>query len=229
MRKSQRVFRYLWRINAIVIFIAATLIAVGVGFLLVEELGRSARHISEKVIPGKDSNQERLPSLGGFSEVTGTKGTLRAELRIQYETGGFSSGDRVETRNILFIAPGDKIARWLLPDNDHVISKDDDILESPVSSAARTIATTALVRSEPSNDATARLILFDPPGRRVLEISEKVSEIHLSSSSEGKITILFARNERVVRVTVDAASFTKVQEDEIEIPDLKSKAPEKSR
>lgn len=229
MSKSQKVFRYLWRINAIVIFVAATLIAVGVGFLLIEELGRSARHISEKVIPGKDSNQERLPSLGGFSEVTGNKGTLRAELRIQYETGGFSSGDRVETRNMLFIAPGDKTARWLLPDNDHVISKDDDIVESPLSNAARTVATAALVRSEGSDDTTARLILFDPTGRRVLEISEKVSEIHSSSSSEGKITILFGRNERVVRVTVDPASFTKLQEDEIEIPVLKSKASEKSR
>ncbi len=222
MSKSQKVFRYLWRINAIVIFIAATLIAVGVGFLLIEELGRGARHIGERVIPGKDSDQERLPSLGEFSEVTGNKGTLRAELRIQYETGKFSSGEHVETRNMLFIAPGDKTARWLLPDNGHVISKDDDILESPLSNAARTVATAALVRSESSDDTTARLILFDPPGRRVLDISEKASEIYSSWSSESKITIVFARNQRVVRVTVDAASFKKVQEDEIEVPIMRS-------
>ena len=186
-------------------------------------------HMGDKVILGKDPKNERPPSLSAFSEVTGNQGTLRAELRVQYEAGGFSSGDHVETQNILFIAPGDKKARWLLPDNEHTVSGLDDISETTASKRERTLATAALVHAEGTDDKTARLILFDPPGHRLLDVSEKVSGIYSSSSFEGKITLVFGRNGRVVRVTVDAASFAKLQEDEIEIPPFKPTAPENTR
>jgi hypothetical protein len=222
MSKSQKIFRYMWRVNAVAIFLAVALITILLGVELIGELRRSDWYVGQEVIGGENSRQSRPPSLGSFSEVTGNKGTLRAELQVQYETGGFKSGVHVETRNILFIAPGDKKARWLLPDNDHIISNFHDITETTTSKAERTLATAALVRAERSDDKAARLILFDPPGHRLLDVSEKVTDIYSSASSEGKITFLFGRNKRVVRVTVDAKSFGKLQEDEIELPVLES-------
>lgn len=225
MRRSQKLFRYLWRINAVLILFAAGAITIGVGALMVEEFGaRTTRnHEAEVGIPlaaAADSNAHL--SLGRTSVVAGTN-VMRADLSLNRGGAGFSSGGYTETRNILFIEPGQKVARWLLPDNDHIIRDSSDITEDIDGKAKRMIATAVLVKPTiglPETDA-GRLLLFDAPGRKIVEVASNVREIHLTSLSGGELTILFERNRRLVLATFDPGSLAKRGEQEIDVPQTK--------
>jgi hypothetical protein len=219
----------LWRINAVLILVAAGAITFGVGALVASEFGgRSARsRDADAGVPvGADSHLKF--SLGRASTVPGTN-VLRANLSIDRGGAGFSSGGYTETRNILFIEPGQKAARWLLPDNDHLIAHSSDIPdrsgidEDKTGNPRNMIATAVLVKtatggSEPS---AGKLLLFDNSGRKIVEVADNVREIHLASVSSGELTILYERNRHLVLATFDPGSLSKRSEQEIDIPQLK--------
>jgi hypothetical protein len=221
MRKSQNFFRYLWRVNAVLILLAAGAITFGVGALLVGEFGaRAARNReAEAGIPVVAADSNAHLSLGRASVVAGTD-VMRADLSLNRGGAGFSSGGYTETRNILFIEPGQKVARWLLPDNDHVIADSSDIIDDTDRNAKRMIATAVLVKSTMASPETAagRLLLFDPPGRKIVEVASNVREIHLASLSGGELTILYERNRRFVLAAFDPGSLAKRREQEIDVP-----------
>jgi hypothetical protein len=225
MNKSQKLFRYLWRINAVIILVAAGSIVFGVAVLLAGEFGaRTARsREAEAGIPvaaAADSNAQL--SLGRASLVKGTN-IMRADLSLDRGGKGFSSGGYSETRNILFIEPDKKEGRWLLPDNDHIVSENSDITEGEDRSTKRVIATVALVKSATGSPETAggRLLLFDPSGQKIIEVANDVRELHLASLSAGQLTVLFERNRHLVVATFDPASLAKRAEQEINVPQPK--------
>lgn len=161
-------------------------------------------------------------ALGRASVVEGTD-VMRAEL-LQYREGsGFSSGSGYsqEVRNILFLESGEKAARWLLPDHDHVIVENSDITND--SKQKRTIATAVLVKSRAQADerAKGRLLLFDVSGRKIVEVSNGVRTIHVAALSSGELTLLYERDRRLTLATFDPESLAKRREEEIDIPQLR--------
>jgi hypothetical protein len=209
--------------------VAAGAITFGVGALVTTEFGaRTARsrEVDAGVPVAVDSNVKL--SLGNASTVPGTN-VLRAKLSLDRGGAGFSSGGYAETRNILFIEPGQKAARWLLPDNDHLIADSSDIAdrsnidEDKIENPRKMIATAVLVKpatgsSEPSS---GKLLLFDNSGRKIVEVADNVREIHLASASNGELTIVYERNRHLVLAMFDPASLSKRSEQEIDIPQLK--------
>ena len=224
MCKSQKFFRTLWRINAVIILLAAGAIAVGSGALLVEEFGaRSARsRDAEAGVPVAAAESNAHLSLGRASVVAGTD-VMRADLSTNNESGSFSSGGYSETRNVLFIEPGQKVGRWLLPDNDHIIRYSSDITDESDHNAKRMIAMAVLVKPATGSPETSmgKLLLFDPSGKKVVEVANDVRVIHLTSLSGGELTILYERNRRLVLAAFDPGSLAKRGEQEIDIPQLK--------
>jgi len=225
MTKSQKLFRYLWRIDAVLILVAAGAIVFGVAVLVAGELGtRTARSREAEagipVAPVADSNAHL--SLGRASVVEGTN-VMRADLSLDRGGKGFSSGGYSETRNILFIDPDQKEGRWLLPDNNHVVTESSDITDGADRSAKRLIATAVLVKSATSSSETVggRLLLFDAPGRKIIEVASDVRELHLTSLSGSQLTILFERNRHLVVATFDPGSLAKRNEQEINVPQPK--------
>jgi hypothetical protein len=211
MKKSQKLFRYLWRINAILILIAASAVTFGVTAIVVGEFwGRTARNReAEAGIPvaAADSNTHLL--LGRASVVIGTD-VMRADLTLSRGGAGFSSGGGyVETRNVLFIEPGQKEARWLLPDNDHVISESSDITDRIDANTKRMIATAVLVKPATGSPETApgRLLLFDATGKKVVEVASNARDVHLASLSGGELSILYERDRRLVLAAFDPGSL----------------------
>src|SRR3954451_10814926 len=222
MSKTQKLFRYLWRINAVLILFAAGAITFGVGVLLIEEFGsRTARsREAEAGIPvAAAADSSTHLSLGRASVVAGTN-VMRADLSLDRGGKGFSSGGYSETRNILFIEPDQKEARWLLPDNDHIVSDNSDITEGTDRSLKRLIATAVLVKATTGSPETGvgRLLLFDASGRNIIEVASNVRELHLASLSGGELIMLFERNRRLVVVAFDPGSLTKRREQEIAVP-----------
>src|SRR6266478_3376127 len=152
MRKTQRFFRIVWRINAIMILAIGCASAVGIGAVVVSGLlsGLTHRQAVEVAPPiaGNDSNHRLV--LGGFSLVEGTS-VYRAQLMEDRAGKEFSkrSGYEGEPRNILLIDGLTGKARWLLDGDGQVITYTQDIiLESNVGAhTRRTVASVALAKA----------------------------------------------------------------------------------
>jgi hypothetical protein len=222
MSKPQKLFRYIWRINAILILVATGAITFGVGFLLLQEFGsRTARNSEgEAGVPVAGSNANL--SLRHVSLVEGTN-VMQADLVSDRGGKGFSSGGYSETRNILFIQSDQKEARWLLPDNDHIISDRSDIREDTDRKSKKLLATAVFVKPATSSSETGggRVLLFDPAGARIVEVAINARELHFASQSGGDVEILFERNRRLVLAAFDPGSLAKRREQEIDVPPSK--------
>jgi hypothetical protein len=155
--------------------------------------------------------------------VEGTN-ILRADLVVYRPGAGFSSGGYSETRNILFIAPGETAARWLLADHQHVITDTQDVVrheEQP--KANRAVATAVLVKKRGPTPETVggRLLLFDPAGRNIVEVADGVRTMHAATLSGGEVAVLFERDRRLFLVTFAPDSLVKHREQQMEVPQLK--------
>lgn len=226
MSKVHRFFRYVWRANAILILVAAAGVSFAVVTLLWAELGGSAarRRVSDAAPPlGTPDSGERL-FLGEVSLVTGTS-VMRGELQVMRSGGGFSSGSYPETRNILFVDSQSRAARWLLPDDDHVISEHRDVTTKDEKEGSdKPLATVALVKRAYTDLQTTEgtLLLFDPSGRNVQTVAESVRELHTAAlDAGGRIYVLFERRQKYALASFDAVSLEKKEEHELTVPPLK--------
>jgi hypothetical protein len=225
MNRSQHFFRYLWRVNAVLIFIAAAAIAFGAGALFVGYLGGLAAGNREPASGLLVAGPQADPGLflTGANLLPGTQ-VMRASLVVYRAGGGFSSGGYSDTRNLLFVAAGDKTARWLLPDHQHVITDSVDIMaDEDDARLKRIVAAAALVR--PSGDqrdaATGRLLLCDPAGRRIIDVANGVRKLHVASVLNGEVSLRYERDHHLMLVRFDAASLLQRGEEQVDVPQLR--------
>jgi hypothetical protein len=158
--------------------------------------------------------------LGNATFVQGT-GVMRAYLQRPGSAFG-SSDERYDIRNVLFIESGQSAAHWLLSDSDHTVEV-SDVETTHQPNASQVIASVALVKPPGPHmeSTTGKLLLFDPPGRKIVEVSDGVRAIQIASISGNEISILFERGRRLTLDVFDAQSLTKVGEQVIEIPPVK--------
>lgn len=224
MKRSQRFFRYVWRINAVLILLAAGAATVGIVAALVSEFGdKVVRHREEKVgVPVAVDDSSADLSLGRAAVVPGSN-VVRIDLSLERGGKGLSSGGYTETRNILFIEQGQKAGRWLLPDNDHVIDDSTEINDDQNPKGTRTIATAVLVKSATTSPGTAvgKLLLFDPSAKNIVEAASNVRQIRLATLSGGELTVLYERDRHLVLAEFDPQSLAMRREQEIDVPQLK--------
>jgi hypothetical protein len=219
MTRPQKVFRYLWRVNAILILVAAGAVTFGVGAFLVSEFtSRAALRRQAEAAPavGVAEIDSRL-LLSQATVVAGTP-VMRAQLHLYGNGKGYG-----EIRNVLFIEPGEKTARWLLSDNHHVVSDWSEIVDDDGPREKRIVATALLVKpaSGEPDFVKGRLLLFDPSGKRVVEAADGVRRIQVVSVAKGEITLLYERDRRLVLATFDADSFANRSEQAVAVPQLR--------
>jgi hypothetical protein len=222
--KSQKIFRYLWRVNGVLILVAMGTITFAVGSLLLEEFARNSvrNREAETGIPVAAPDSSAHLSLGRAVLVPGTD-VMRADLTVNREGKSLSSSGYNETRNILFINPSQGEAHWLLPDNDHVIWESSDVPDEKDPKTKRIIATAALVKPaiDRPDTVNGRLLLFEPSGKKTVDVANDVREIHVASLFGGELTILYERERRLVLAAFDPGSLAKKREQKIEVPQLK--------
>ncbi len=225
MTKASRFFRWVWRVNALLILVATAATVFGVGMLLSAEFGaRTARQqlaAGGPVVAAGQSGSDLV--LGPAALVPGTR-VMRAELNLHRGGEGFSSGGYSETRNMLFIEPGERAARWLLPDHQHVITENSDVTRQEGQPAVTTtIATVALVKQRDTTSAAAggRLLLFDPPARRIQQIANGVRTVHAATLSGQDLIVLYEQDRQLRLATFDPDSLQKRNEAQIGVPVLK--------
>src|SRR5262249_37754763 len=157
----------------VVILLASGGITVLLGTLFWSEMGwgKQRRHEADAAPQVGASQAGERMFLGQVALVPGTS-VLRGELLIHRENPGFASGsgEYREVRNVLDINDGAKAGRWLLPDNDHVITEQHDLSPEGEYAPRRTttVATVALVKVANQDRFTAdgELLLLDPTGEK---------------------------------------------------------------
>ena len=225
--RAQRFFRYLWRIDAILILVAAGAITFGAAALLFQELGENVamRRNANAGVPvaSPDAAEPRLNLSLDHAEAIAGSPVLRANLFVNQEGKGFSSSGYREIRNVLFIDPNQGTSHWLLPDNDHVIMEHSDLTDERDPLRHRVVASVVLVkpRSNESERTTGRLLLLDSNGTNIVEIAKDVRDMHVATLEASELRILYERNRRLTLAVFDAASLVKKREHEIDIPQLK--------
>jgi hypothetical protein len=227
MSRTRRFFRALWRINAILILVAAAGVSFAVISFLVSQLDwSSARRREAAAAPqvGESQAGERL-FLGRVSVVPGTT-VLRGELQVHRSGSGFSSGSGgyLEVRNLLFVKDRATEGHWLLPDNDHAITEREDVgSESHDRGRQVPVATVVLVKPAHQDFTVSdgELLLLDPSGDRVQTVATGVRDLHTAAVQDTGLLLLFERNRKYVLAVFDVPSLTKKEERELDVPPLK--------
>jgi hypothetical protein len=125
--RAAKAFRWLWRLNALIIALAGTLAAVVLLFAaynILHDLART-RHASGMVnVEGEDSVAETW-TYGTLRRIRGTDvAVLDLQSRQSYSLNFGSSGKVADaTRNLLFIDTQTGSRRWLLGNNESLITQ----------------------------------------------------------------------------------------------------------
>jgi hypothetical protein len=227
LTRTNRFFRWVWRINALLIFVAAAAAAIGVIVFAVSQISSSLRerHVAtvEPQLTGKAATSEM--HLSGFSQVEGTS-IFRATLSSA-ATGGYklsSSSRESETRNIQIVDFATAKAKWLLPATNELITYNEDIVSGSEDHKSHPLATVVLVKSS-SSDPTAvegRLLLMDIAAQHVHEVATNVREVKGAALMEsGEVAILFEQSRKYELALFDAGTLEKHSQREIPVPELR--------
>jgi hypothetical protein len=226
--KSAKFFRFIWRIDAILIFIAAAAAVFGVVMLVISEINsmtrrREAAATAPPVVANAEKKELRL---GDLTRIEGTS-VFRAELTsarhgVEFASGG---GYGSETRNILFIDSADGSARWLLPSDKELITFNTAIADPASSDESKpAIATVILLKpySDNPDGVNGRLLLLDPVARHIHEVASGVNAVDGASLTlDGQIAILFESNRKYRLALFDRSSLLKTSERVVNVPQLK--------
>ncbi|MGK7924744.1 MAG: hypothetical protein AB4290_05720 [Spirulina sp.] len=183
---NNKIFRLIWRFNAIVIMGAGLLAIAVLGFAVISILLDVTRPQQRSNIVNIDRESEIEENLrfGEFREISGTPYlTLSLNSHQSYDRG-FSSFDKEtkSTRNILFFHSETEEKHWLLDRNDSLIVSDRLLREpTPANEPSRVLAIMYSVVKE-DTDGNKRLsprdlqtIAFSQPNG--LEYRELLTDI----------------------------------------------------
>jgi hypothetical protein len=193
--KLNRIFRYIWRIDGVLIFIAGMgilALIVFASFSALADKFRSANANTVRVETDEGANLKIQLSYGKFAGIEGTN-FLIAPLVSEQEYSNFGYGSMKEqknkaVRNYLFLNSLNQTTHWLLPNNevlflsDELISdrkrKAEDVEPSPISGIFY-----QLINADSNNDGRLdaqdkQTIAFsDANGQNFTELITGVEEI----------------------------------------------------
>lgn len=223
--KWHRFFRYLWRVNAVLIFVAGLSVLIAVSVFIGDELIRDVRRMDGRTEPEVVSSGQADSRLT-LEQFVPIKGTHFASANLVGEerySGGLSSsgGGNREVRNVLFVDLTSGSGHWLLPNHEKIIDYSADVIRGDEAPSDTPIASLFLVKprvADPSS-ADGTLILTDPSGHQRQEIAVKVREVETFLLKEpSEIIILFRSANKRWIATVDARTLSKTAEWELTIP-----------
>lgn len=224
--RAQRFFRGLWRVNAVLIAIAAAGVAVAVvmaAVYMIQDNVRRREAAASAVIPGKPQNKEL--TLSGLTTIEGTS-LFRASLSSQPYRGvdlGSSGGSASDTRNVLFIDIANGTATWLLPNDNEVVTSTYDVIDEPAPGERRApLGIVALVKPNADDNATGRLLMLRLAGLHATPFASDVRALDgVTIAPSGDVAVLFEKNRKYYLTLFDKATLTKRSEREITVPNLR--------
>lgn len=172
-----KVFRVVWRVNAVGIFLVVALAVVGLSATLLSELFRSSHRV-RSAAPEAAPQEAGKPELrlGNFMAIEGTQ-VARAEL-MELGDGSFSlKGSRSTTRNVLFVDTSGGKSWWLLPHSDSVIAGEQEVAVVENGTSIPLGRLYSIESEGPDKKPQTALVLADAKGTRQLTLTKGAVEI----------------------------------------------------
>lgn len=228
MSRTQRLFRIIWRINALLILGASALAVLGLGGLWASQFAWHTRRdqIEAAKPPVGDARTDVRLALGHWTRIDGTS-TFQAPLLLDQQPGtGFSSSyDASETRNLLFVDAATGAARWLLDSDDEVIVETEEVRHEARGERQGPLMVTVVLVKPPADDlerTDGRLLVFDPTARRIEQVASGVRALHAATPASAKgFTLVYERERKYVVAAFDAVSLARMSEQIVAVPPLK--------
>lgn len=225
-----KLFRILWRLNAIVIFIFCLLIIV----IFVKErlLSKTTSYQSNLYLPDGEENNVKQEQwdLGELSKLNDT-GLFIAPLRFEQTFSiGFSEEKHTSTvRNYLFVNTKTNSSSWLFENNDFVIEtrkyiEKDGTLTSCSSQNKELVALYFTVLKQDTNQDNVikrndlmSIALTKPDGSERTEIETDITQVQsVDVTDNGQTLVLFyVKNDKTYVSTYSLATFKKLESIEI--------------
>lgn len=211
--RTERFFRWVWRINGLVLLIALAGVVIGLSSLLLNEWGRS----SSRDTPVAEAPHGEL-HLGNFAPVDGTTLFTAPLLDGQGRASGFSgSGDHASmTRNVLVYDSANGSSHWLLADHDGALCevthlRNDDTSTHPPLGWAWT-----------ARDAAGRyhISMADAAGGRAQALLDADDCFDRAYAQDGRAIIFFNQQGKPAVSVVDIATRQVLRTDALPEPQV---------
>ena len=225
MNRSARFFRVVWRINALLILVAAAAAACGVIVFVGSEAVSSVQQRSAEAVvapvPGK--SPDPALQLGSFGAISGT--SLYRALLAAPGRGSVSRSDPgSDVHNVLVFDGEAGTARWLLPGDKELIVYNRDVDPPSTKEGPRPpVATIVLVKPVSSNPEAAEgtILASDLAATDVREVAAGVRAIHGASlTTAGQLSIIFEQKGQYHLALLDATTRKVVSDRVIVVPPL---------
>ena len=224
--KGTRLFRGIWRANAVIIFAAGVLslivLAFGAFYILKEALRE--REVTAVVNRDAERVDESL-SLGSAVQITGHPWLLvPLESDQKYDQVYFSKS-AVAARNYGFISPSAP-ARWLYPHNRFLIVDARQLsgAEYYKEEEATALVSFVVVRNDTDKDERltpedfAALVFTKPDGTGDAVVLENVRRIVSQEVLSGEILVIYEDNEGYASATFSLKDYSKVKHEGLALP-----------
>lgn len=223
--RAAKFFRYLWRVNAVVIFLATAGIVVAVAYFTFDGMTRGHRELPAGPDVVKEKQEELR--LGNLAAVAGTN-VLQANLTVVDRKSSFSSydgsdgSDGGDIRNVLTLDATTGAAKWMFPTHAQVIRTKTLEKSGPDSSDRAEILDVRFARPIRNGkvESEGRLIVSDPSAARVVTIAEHVNDLDDVTLVNGNAVIVCQRGNHYVLISVNPVTLAKIGERTVDIPKL---------
>ncbi len=228
--EDSKIFKTIWRFNAVVIAIAGVLAAIALTaslYFIFKEVSRD-RHRNEIVNIDPETNVEEVFRLGQIINVKGSRSVIvplfsDQEFSLKYS----GSKSTVSTRNLLFTDLRNENSHWLLPSNKYLIANHRLINESNSFDRTKDVITILyqIVASDTNSDS--RLTINDqltiafskPDGTNYTVVLNDVDELlGYEILDKQSIAVMYYLNNLGYTAYIDLKSFAVVKK--IELPNF---------
>lgn len=225
--RTTKLFRMIWRINAVVILLGTTGICLFLGYLaadaLVSKFRLRERADTVNVEQRDDHAVDPKMWLGDFKRLAGTEHMCAALMSSQAYSAGLFSKEASATRNYLFLNIADKSSRWLMPNNGQLLLSMDEIVEKGMNRSVRSedevVKWLAFEVVPADTDGDRQLTAGDgkslavasPDGTHCVEVIKGVDEFKgQANPGGGKLVVVYRQGAKttVAEVNLDQRSVT---------------------
>jgi hypothetical protein len=231
--EESKVFKNVWRFNAIIIAVAGVLgvvVLIFATYMVIKETTGN-RHRNDVVNVDPETKIEELFRLGRIQHVNGSDSVIVPLYSDQDFSLNYSgSKSTVSTRNMLFSNMRTETNSWLLPTNKYLISEHRLINESNSYNHDEEIVTVLyqVVKNDTNNDERLTssdkltIALSTPEGEKYTEVISDVDDVlgHDLLNKEA-MAVMFNRNSQGYTVYINLTDFSVTKE--IALPKIGSK------
>ncbi|MGK7875737.1 MAG: hypothetical protein AB4426_21300 [Xenococcaceae cyanobacterium] len=139
--EENKIFRFVWRFNAIVIMLAGLLAIAVLGFAAIQIFKETMRERQRSnIVNLSDSSEVKEEwELGNLREIEGTPYLMLPLYSDQSYAQSYYSKSARSTRNYLFFDAETEERRWLFANNNYLIARDSFISETDYRSKSKTV------------------------------------------------------------------------------------------